>query len=158
MGLFGREDTPAPELRKPSPRRSGGDDRADAADAELSADLTVISEHLSIEGALDGGGQVVVHGRVRGKIESRGSVTVAAHGRVESSLHAATAVVSGRVVGAICATGLIELEATADVTGDLSAPRIVIRDGAKLTGRITMPGSGARRDPATSGETRNQPE
>ena len=102
-------------------------------------------ENLVIEGTLVGDGQVIVNGRFNGIIESLGSVTVAPRGRAEAAFHAAAVVVSGKVLGNISADERIELEATADVTGDLSAPRVLIREGAKITGRITMRGSDGRR-------------
>jgi cytoskeletal protein CcmA (bactofilin family) len=142
MGIFGRED------KQPAKQQQG--DRHDRSEAPTSTvrsdDLTVISEKIFIDGSLSGTGKVLVDGRVKGKIESRGTVTVAARGRIEASLHAKVVVVSGKVSGNITADDRIELEATANVQGDLTAPRILIKDGAKFMGQVNM------RSPETRGE------
>jgi cytoskeletal protein CcmA (bactofilin family) len=63
---------------------------------------------------------------------------VAARGRVDATVHGRVVMVAGRVIGDITADEKIELEPTAEVDGDITAPRILIRDGATFRGKVNM--------------------
>ena len=63
---------------------------------------------------------------------------VAPRGRVDATVHGRVVMVAGRVIGDITADEKIELEPTAQVDGDITAPRILIRDGATFRGKVNM--------------------
>jgi cytoskeletal protein CcmA (bactofilin family) len=65
---------------------------------------------------------------------------------IEGDLHTLEAVIAGQVRGAIHATDRVELQATAEVSGDIHTARIAIVEGAKVTGEVKMDPS-----PATGG-------
>jgi cytoskeletal protein CcmA (bactofilin family) len=82
---------------------------------------------------------VAIGGRVRGPITIRnGSLTVRDTGHLAGDIRAARVVVQGTVDGNIGASERIELQASARVTGSLSANHVVIADGATFNGRIDM--------------------
>ena len=98
----------------------------------------MIAASILVEGTLSGSGQILVDGRVRGSIEGQDEVMVASRGRVDATVHGRIVMVAGRVVGDITADEKIELEPTAEVDGDITAPRILIRDGATFRGKVNM--------------------
>ena len=66
------------------------------------------------------------------------TVTVAASGEVRGDLEARAVIVAGRVHGQIRAADRAELLATAAVEGNVSAPKVVIAEGAQLQGSVAM--------------------
>ena len=149
MGLFGRDD----QTREDRPDESR--QQARPAPTAGSQDRTVISQKIKIDGTLSGSGEIVVNGYVHGSVDGEDRVQVAEQGRVEASVHGRTIVVAGHVTGNITADDRIELERTARVVGDITAPRILIHDGATFRGQVNMkkppttgahPASSARRE------------
>jgi cytoskeletal protein CcmA (bactofilin family) len=135
MGLFGRDDRAQPSK---SPE-AGQPSRPDPQNPPGSlGNRTVITDAILIEGTISGAGQITVNGRVRGTIDGQNEVNIASRGRVEASVHGREVVVAGSVVGDISADARIELEPTAHVDGDITAPRILIRDGATFRGKVNM--------------------
>ena len=68
----------------------------------------------------------------------------------EASVHGRAVIVAGRVIGDITADDKIELQPTAEVDGDITAPRILIEDGATFRGKVTMKPPEPRHEPAAS--------
>jgi cytoskeletal protein CcmA (bactofilin family) len=57
---------------------------------------------------------------------------------IEGDLHTKEAVIGGEVRGVINATERVELQATAVVEGDINTARIMILEGARVTGEVRM--------------------
>lgn len=99
-----------------------------------------IGATLVIKGELRAQEDVAIAGRIEGSIHVSGhSVTVHSGGHVAADIHARQIIVAGRVTGKLKADERIELRETANIDGDVSAPRISIADGAEVHGRIDMP-------------------
>lgn len=112
------------------------------AQSELGPELTVEGVVLSAE-------DLVVRGRVRGRLRLERRLLVAVGGRVEAEVEAAEVVVRGVVRGKIRARERIVLTGSADVEGDVEAPVVQVDEGARLVGRILMRFSLDRRDQET---------
>jgi cytoskeletal protein CcmA (bactofilin family) len=97
-----------------------------------------LDDGSEIEGRYTCTGTVMLDARLRGEITARDTLIIGEHGMVEATVRAATVVVRGAIMGNVTASESIELKATARVTGDLEAPRIVIEPGAVLDGRCRM--------------------
>ena len=101
--------------------------------------MTHIGPSVIFEGDLTCDEDITIEGRIRGSIHVReAALTVAKPGHAESTIRAARVIVHGTVQGTITAGERIELGASANVTGDLSATQVVIADGATFHGRIDM--------------------
>lgn len=99
----------------------------------------VIGPSIQIKGELSGGEDLLIEGRIEGKVMlGAHAVTVGAKGRLAADVHARAVHVEGEVDGNISAEELIVLKKSARVRGDLSAPRVVIEDGARFKGSIDM--------------------
>lgn len=142
MGLFGRDDKPARAPGSPAPKAARTEP---GQGAPGDAERTVIAPSMRIEGTLSCTGEVLVNGRVLGTIEGSGMVRVAPRGEVSAAIHGRAVSIAGSVKGDITADERIELEPTARVEGDITAPRILIKDGATFRGQVNMrpPGSPA---------------
>jgi cytoskeletal protein CcmA (bactofilin family) len=98
-----------------------------------------IGKSITIKGELSGNEDLVVEGHAQGKIElPNNQLTVGANGGVDAEVRAKTVVVIGKVTGNIQATDRIEIQSTGVVNGDVSAPRLVVQEGAVLNGSIEM--------------------
>jgi cytoskeletal protein CcmA (bactofilin family) len=97
-----------------------------------------LDEGSEIEGTYTCNGTVMLDAKLRGEITARDTLIIGDHGVVEATVRAANVVVRGQVVGNVTASESIELKATARVTGDVEAPRIVMEAGAVLDGRCRM--------------------
>ena len=154
MGLFGRDDQPSDaktETNRPQSRP------ATTTPPPGTSNRTVISQKIKIDGTVSGTGEIIVNGYVHGQIEGAGTIHVAEDGRVEATVHATNVVVAGQVTGNVTADERIELEQSARVNGDITAPRILIRDGAAFRGQVNMRKPGGKNGPRTS-SARVEPE
>ena len=135
MGLFGRDDQPLEtktETNRPQNRPAATTPHSG------NSNRTVISQKIKIDGKVSGTGEIIVNGYVHGSIEGAGTIQVAEDGRVEATVHATNVVIAGQVTGNVTADEKIELEQSARVNGDITAPRILIRDGAAFRGQVNM--------------------
>lgn len=94
---------------------------------------TVLSGEMNFQAMLR------VDGQLSGRIASEnGTLVVGATGRIDANVMVFAAVINGIVKGDIIATEKIELGRTAQVIGNIQAPRLVMGDGAILEGNCTM--------------------
>jgi cytoskeletal protein CcmA (bactofilin family) len=99
---------------------------------------TVLGPTVEIEGEIEGEEDLVIQGRIQGKIVSRKDLTVDSSGKVEASITTKNLAVSGMLVGNVTATDKVEVRREGKMVGDIKAPRVVIADGAKFKGNIEM--------------------
>ena len=119
--------------RPPSSRgqRAGG--------PHASEGITRIGKGVVIEGEVKAVENLVIDGKVDGTIELLQHVlTVGPTGRVKAELSAKSVVVLGKVSGSIRASERVSIGETGSVEGAISAPRLVMVDGAQLQGRVDM--------------------
>ena len=82
---------------------------------------------------------VVIEGQLQGTIDSGNHDLLIEKGAaVKAELRGNNITVLGKVAGNITATGKIKVGKEARVTGDLSAPQISIREGARFKGTVKM--------------------
>ena len=121
MAIFGKRGGPAPEgFGEPVPRSS------------------FIGSRIRIQGELLGDEDVLVEGRVEGRVAVSKAFRVGLRGVVLAEVEAGTVAIAGHVVGNVRAVERVELLPTGTLEGDIHAPRIVIGEGARFTGRIDM--------------------
>lgn len=99
---------------------------------------TSVGRSILIKGEISGDEFLSVEGRIEGKINLNNGIHIKKNGLIKADMHATSIAVSGKVVGNIHATEKIELMEDSKVIGDLNAPRIVINEGARLSGQIKM--------------------
>ncbi len=101
--------------------------------------MTTIGSSLVITGELSSEEDLTLDGQMTGPVSTRAvTFIVGESGRLVGDIRGMRVVVRGTVLGVISATERIELQASAVVTGDLSANQVVIAEGATFHGRIDM--------------------
>ena len=99
---------------------------------------TVIGVETRISGEIRGEEDLVIKGRVDGKIQLSQALTVEKSAIVQADVDVRTLVVSGTLVGNIVASESVRLLATARVVGDLASPRVMMEAGAAYRGKVDM--------------------
>ena len=98
----------------------------------------IIGKGTVLEGTIRSSGNVHVSGTVTGRLEVDGRTVVMPGGVVEGEIVSASAEIGGRVKGEIRVRDRLVLKNTAVVEGDLNTQKLVIEEGATLTGRCDM--------------------
>lgn len=133
-GQAGESATPGPGPRQPEPVMRGR--RSTPSGGE---DMANIGKSIAIKGDLTGNEDLVVEGKVEGKISlPDNELTVGNNGNVSADIHAKSVVVIGKVSGNVSATEKVEVQASGSVDGDVRAPRLIIQEGAVLNGSVEM--------------------
>jgi cytoskeletal protein CcmA (bactofilin family) len=109
----------------------------------MSEPVTIIGEHMRVAGKLTGSEDLSVFGNVEGSIELTESLLVESTGVVKAEVKVRNAIISGIVVGNIVAQEMVEITSKGRMIGDISAPRVILTDGAAFRGRIAMTGVGS---------------
>jgi cytoskeletal protein CcmA (bactofilin family) len=133
MGIFGRDDQSSDNQTPIAERPSHG-----AASHTEVVNRTAIARQARLEGRLSGASEIIVDGSVKGTIDGGGRVRIAEQGRVEATVHGRIVSIAGTVTGDITADERIELDPSARVEGNITAPRILIKDGAIFKGQVNM--------------------
>jgi len=101
--------------------------------------MTRIGPSFVISGELQSSEDIVIEGRVNGHVQMKGApLTIAQGGAVRADVRAVRVLVQGQLKGSISASERIELAASAQVEGALSANQVVITEGARFDGGIDM--------------------
>jgi len=120
-------------------RGKGGDDVVSPVGSSAGANLTAfIDQGSEFEGKLTFKDTVRIDGSFHGEIASENTLIVGETGTIEATIRSNTVVVSGTVVGNILAARQIVLHKSARVQGDMSAPSLVIEEGAIFNGQLSM--------------------
>ena len=83
------------------------------------------SENLTIHGPFEGTIEVLAH-----------TVTIGRHARIDAQIVGKGVVIEGKVQGNVTATDKVEIRGTAQLRGDVVAPRITMADGAWVCGTV----------------------
>jgi cytoskeletal protein CcmA (bactofilin family) len=119
--------------------------------AERSGDRAIIGPSITIKGDVTGDEDLVIQGRVEGKVDlAQHNVTVGANGRIKANILGRSVTVEGEVEGDLHAEEQIAIRKSGKVRGNVSAPRVIIEDGAMFKGSIDMERKVAPRPGAVS--------
>ncbi|MFC5861211.1 polymer-forming cytoskeletal protein [Acidicapsa dinghuensis] len=130
--------TPAPEPVRPTPTPAPSYEPP-ARTAAPTGDQATIGKGLVIKGEINGSESLFIDGKVEGTINLPGNrVTVGRNGQVAASINSREVVVLGKVRGNITATDRVDIRSEGALTGDVTAARISIEDGAFFKGGIDI--------------------
>jgi cytoskeletal protein CcmA (bactofilin family) len=104
----------------------------------VSEKITVIGPETRVAGEVRGDEDVVVHGRIEGRVALTAELTVEEGAILQADVEAKVVLISGVVVGNVSASDSVRLTPKARVVGDLTAPRVIIEAGAAYRGRLEM--------------------
>jgi cytoskeletal protein CcmA (bactofilin family) len=110
----------------------------DASLPTVDGDTGVIAANSRWHGALHAQGSLHIYGHAEGELTAERDIWVAAGAEVDATVHATNLIVAGTVGGIVVCVGRLEVRAGGLVSGDVTAPSLVVHDGATLTGTLRM--------------------
>jgi len=131
--------TPSPE-----PQRSNTPPAPDPPVATRPAAVTpqeqaTLGKSLVIKGEVTGSESLYIDGRVEGSINLPGNrVTVGRNGVVSANISAREIVILGKVRGNMTASDRFDIRSEGSLTGDITAQRVSIEEGAYFKGGIDI--------------------
>lgn len=99
---------------------------------------TIIGKDSVITGTIEVKGPLRIDGKVKGTVECADTLTIGTGGHIEAEVNCCNAVISGRLNGNIKASEKVELQAKAEITGDIKTKSLVIEQGAVFCGSCNM--------------------
>lgn len=100
--------------------------------------VTVVGENTVIKGGLQGDEDLTIYGKVEGTINLTRTLIIEGSGIAVADIEVQDAIISGVVVGNITASNSVQITEEGRMVGDLSAPRVIIVDGASFKGHVDM--------------------
>jgi cytoskeletal protein CcmA (bactofilin family) len=118
--------SPAPATPAPAPVRT--------ADKP-----TYVGKSISFKGTVTGSEDLYIDGKLEGSIDlGKNLVTVGLNGQVQADVTAREVIILGKLSGNVTATDRVEIKQQGALTGDVTAARISIEDGAFFKGGIDI--------------------
>ncbi len=105
-----------------------------------------LDQGSKVTGKLSFEGPARIDGQVDGEITAKDSVMIGETAVVTAQIKAASIIVAGKVSGDLTASQRIEIRPSAKVLGNLTAPVLVVQEGALFEGHCAMQPEGARED------------
>ena len=99
-----------------------------------------------ISGKMSFDGPTRIDGQVDGEINAKDSLTVGESAVITAQIRAASIIVAGKISGDLSAANRIEIRPSAKVIGNLSAPKLVIHEGAVFEGHCSMSAESGREE------------
>ncbi len=99
---------------------------------------TVLTEEIHFSGELYFSKDLMIKGEFYGAVKATGNLYIEESAHVEAEITAGSVYVKGCVKGNIVAENRVELHGTAEVTGDITAPQIVMDTGCRFDGTSRM--------------------
>src|SRR6516164_5579448 len=139
-----RSATPAPGQ---APSRPGPTEDAEAR-------VPVLGKTLLFRGELTAEEDVILQGRVEGSIRHARNLIIGTEGSVLGDVYAAHLTVEALVEGDLHGSEAVIVRATAQVRGNIFAPRVGIMEGATFNGRVEMDPNAAAAQAGQAGGAR----
>ena len=97
---------------------------------------SLVAKGLTIEGKIEGAGDVRIAGRFKGTINVKGEFRIEPGATIEGEVSADTVLVGGEVNGKIVAASRVEFKESGSLIGDLKAGSLTVAAGSKMRGNV----------------------
>ncbi len=101
---------------------------------------TMVGADATIEGNVNLDGGLIVYGKIKGNVNTKGPVRIAKTAEVVGNIVASDIQIGGVVKGNISVNDRIILSNQSTVNGDMVYHRLYIEEGAKFSGRCDLTG------------------
>jgi cytoskeletal protein CcmA (bactofilin family) len=159
MALFTSEpdkSTTTGPIVKPSPVEPAKAAVPAPAAERTAAGAARLDRGTKISGQLRFDGPAQIDGHVDGEIDGK-EITIGESAVVSAQMRAESVVVCGEYKGEITASQRIEIRNTAKLTGNISAPKLIVQEGAVFEGKCSMTSQPAQRDHAPATQRNGAP-
>ena len=99
---------------------------------------TVIGNDVVIKGEITVEKGLRVDGQIEGAVTTKGRVHVGRTGQLSAEINGGAIFVEGKLKGNMTASERVTLEATSNVSGDLTATKLIVIEGATFVGKVNV--------------------
>jgi cytoskeletal protein CcmA (bactofilin family) len=125
MAVFTQKKSPLPENPAPGPLAT-------------SSQSSLVGKTLLIKGDIFSDDEILIEGKIQGKITVKNRVIVGRDGNVEADIDAREVIIKGKVTGNIKGSQRVEIVPAGTLHGNIHSPRVVIADSGVFEGSIEM--------------------
>jgi cytoskeletal protein CcmA (bactofilin family) len=118
-----------------APARTMEDSRPMVTTA-LKGSESILAAGLTIEGKIEGSGNIRVAGRFHGNVTVKGELTIEPGASIDGEVTADSVLVGGEVRGHIVSTSRVEFKESGVLIGDLKAGSLTVAAGSKMRGKV----------------------
>ncbi|QNN22611.1 polymer-forming cytoskeletal protein [Planctomycetales bacterium ZRK34] len=106
--------------------------------ADPAVNETVIGSDTTIKGDMTVESRARILGKFEGTIRAKGHLEIADAAQCRADVETGTVQIDGTMQGNITASDKAQLNATARVSGDLVAAKLIVAEGAAFTGHVSV--------------------
>lgn len=140
--MFSRNKTVAANHGNPADKKLGVEHMRKESNQIKNGVRSMIGTKVVVKGDIFSEEDLTIEGQVEGTVTAKNNeVHIGAAGKLKATIHAKNVRVEGHVNGEIRCSECAVITASANVQGNISAPRVILEDGAKFKGTIDMDGS-----------------
>jgi cytoskeletal protein CcmA (bactofilin family) len=97
---------------------------------------SILAAGLTIEGKIEGNGNIRVAGRFKGNVNVKGELTIEPGASIDGEVKADSVLVGGEVRGHIVCKSRVEFKESGTLIGDLKAGSLTVAAGSKMRGKV----------------------
>ena len=124
MAIFNQTKNPLPATPVPA--------------AATGSQSSVVGKTLLIKGEIFSEDEILIEGRIQGKISVKNRLVIGNGGVVDADIDAREVVIKGKVTGNVKGSQRVEIVPTGSLHGNIVSPRVVIADNGVFEGNIEM--------------------
>src|SRR5579864_670869 len=139
--MFGsrKEDSPSPTTAPAtSPELTPTKIERQPDSVKTPAARGFLSNEVSIEGDLSFRNELLIDGKVNGKINATGTLIVGKNARIRGEVRVKSVTIQGTIEGNVFATERCVLEPGGTLRGDVESPRLALDENASFLGRAKI--------------------
>ncbi|HSQ35503.1 MAG TPA: polymer-forming cytoskeletal protein [Candidatus Binatia bacterium] len=106
----------------------------------VTSQSSLIGNTLLIKGEVFSEDEILIEGKIQGKITVKNRVIIGVNGNVEADVEAREVIIKGKVTGNIKGGQRVEIVPSGILHGNINSPRVVIADSGVFEGNIEMHG------------------
>src|SRR5215510_8045643 len=97
---------------------------------------SVLGSGVSIEGKMEGDGDVRIAGKFKGDIHIKGNLNIQKGAHLMAKINADAVTIEGEIDGTIVASGQVMLSESGQFVGDLKAKTLTVAAGSRMRGNV----------------------
>ncbi len=147
-----RIESPSERAGVPLPGRERRMEEQPMAITQPKPSESILGAGLTIEGKIEGNGNIRVSGRFKGNVNVKGELTIEPGASIDGEVNADTVLVGGEVRGQIVANSRVEFKESGTLIGDLKAGSLTVAAGSRMRGKVEFGWKEGEIEEATSAE------
>ena len=131
------DETPPPTAAPPTPAPAPNPPRLESRPAETV--IMNLGKSVMIKGELSASEDLTLYGQMEGTVALKDhTLTIGPDADIRAQITASVVIVTGSVTGDVTANKKVEIRSTGSVQGDVTSAALVIQEGGRLQGKVSM--------------------